>query len=101
MANGTNGNDNLVGADVANGGDLLLGFGGNDTLSGLAGNDNLQGGDGNDLLDGGLDGVNDNDTLDGGNGTDTASYSSVQHAMKINVGGDASAIANPQSVDHL
>src|SRR5689334_4468076 len=108
---GTNGNDTLIGEHVANSGDLLEGFGGDDALSGLAGNDNLHGdagndglsgGEGNDSLDGGPDEANDNDTLDGGNGIDTATYATVQHAMRIDVGsGEASAIDNFQSLDHL
>ena len=93
---GTNGNDNLVGDDVANGGDLMNGFGGDDTLSGLGGNDNINGdagndklfgGAGNDLLDGGprRGPFTDNDTLDGGEGIDTATYSRVQHGMTVNL----------------
>jgi len=93
--------DDLVGENVANGGDLMNGFGGNDALEGLAGNDNINGdagndvllgGEGNDLLHGGLDGapitdafIQDSDTLDGGSGIDTASYSQVQHGMFINL----------------
>src|SRR3954454_6513558 len=94
IVRGTNGNDNLVGENVANGGDLMNGFDGDDTLSGLAGNDNIHGdagadhllgGEGNDSLDGGLDVGNDGDTIDGGAGVDTVTYAQVQHGLQVNL----------------
>jgi Ca2+-binding RTX toxin-like protein len=59
------GNDTILGSDVAN---VLDGVWGNDTLEGRGGNDTLIGSDGNDRLSGG-DG---NDVYDGGAGIDTA-----------------------------
>ncbi|QRE78352.1 type I secretion C-terminal target domain-containing protein (plasmid) [Methylobacterium aquaticum] len=53
--------ENLVGADVAGAGDVLIGDAGANALSGLAGDDTLIGGAGGDALDGGA-------------GIDTASY---------------------------
>jgi Ca2+-binding RTX toxin-like protein len=96
---GTEGNDDLLGDDVANGGDLMNGFGGDDKLSGRAGNDNIHGdagndklfgGEGNDSLDGGLDeaptaNVSDSDVLDGGGDIDTATYAQVQHGVDANL----------------
>ncbi len=79
---GGNGNDTLIGNNIAN---FLNGEGGDDSLVGNGGNDNLFGGAGRDTLDGGagddrlrgLGGSGDiligglgNDLLDGGAGTD-------------------------------
>jgi Ca2+-binding RTX toxin-like protein len=47
---GAEGDDTLIGNDVAN---LLIAFGGDDHLEGRGGNDRLNGGDDTDLLDGG------------------------------------------------
>lgn len=63
-----NGDDSLVGNDLAN---RLAGGAGRDSLFGGDGDDTLKGDDGDDLLDGGR-GTN---RLDGGAGTDTAVFS--------------------------
>jgi len=62
-ADGSDGNDLIIGNSVAN---ILNGNGGADTIYGEEGNDNLIGGDGDDTLYGG-DG---DDTLKGGAGAD-------------------------------
>jgi Ca2+-binding RTX toxin-like protein len=61
---GGQGDDNLVGDDLAN---EIDGYTGDDSIQGGAGNDKLLGGDGNDSIDGGA-GV---DALVGGAGNDT------------------------------
>ena len=62
---GGDGNDSLIGAQIA---DYLEGGGGNDELNGQGGSDVLLGGDGNDTLDGGDNAA---DRLIGGSGFDT------------------------------
>jgi len=66
----TDGNDLLIGSDVAGVIDTLNGAGGDDVLIGGVGNDVLNGGEGVDLLNGGLG----NDTLNGGIGSDIYIY---------------------------
>ena len=93
IIHGTNGNDNLTGEDVANGGDLINAFAGDDTLFGNAGNDDLIGGEGNDLVFGGqgndllrgADKGRDSDLLAGGSEIDTATYGEVQHGMEVDL----------------
>lgn len=69
---GTDGNDNIVGANAS---DTLLGLLGNDTLDGDAARDTLDGGRGDDSLLGGkgydrIEGGEGDDTADGGFGND-------------------------------
>ena len=72
----TNGNDTVIGNDLANllvgadGADSVDGGKGNDILIGGRGNDNLQGGEDDDFLSGGFG----KDTIDGGVGVDTVNY---------------------------
>jgi RTX calcium-binding nonapeptide repeat (4 copies) len=79
-----NGNDILVGSNVAND---LQGFGGIDTLHGLGGNDTLQLGSNSDFAFGGanndviLAGDGERDTINCGENTDTANRDSVENLV--------------------
>jgi Ca2+-binding RTX toxin-like protein len=76
---GTPGNDVLIGT---NHDDVICGLGGDDRIIGKRGNDQLYGGDGNDRLMG----LGGNDLIDGGAGTDTAQYSALRQAVRVNLG---------------
>lgn len=70
--------------DGGDGNDILAADSGPNILKGGAGNDYLQGGYGNDILNGGSG----NDTLDGGdndNDWDTADYSDITTAIKVDL----------------
>jgi Ca2+-binding RTX toxin-like protein len=93
---GGDGSDELVGYS---GLDTLHGDAGEDTLDGGEDDDKLYGGDDNDILHGGggndllagddgddyLDGGANSDLMFGGNGIDTASYSSAQAAVTVDL----------------
>jgi Ca2+-binding RTX toxin-like protein len=95
----TQGDDNLIGTDLAEridalgGNDVVDGRGGNDTLLGGAGNDNLTGGAGVDRLEGGLgddtynaDEAGDQIIEKSGAGTDTVFFSGAgKFTLKSNV----------------
>lgn len=103
---GGSGNDSLDGGsdnDVLSGGsgdDQLLGGTGNDQLDGGSNNDILNGGSGDDRLLGGsgndqFEGGSGADVINGGSGTDSASYTTSETAVvvnlvtNVNTGGDA------------
>lgn len=81
--------------DGGDGNDILAADSGPNILKGGAGNDYLQGGYGNDILNGGSG----NDTLDGGdndNDWDTADYSDITTAIKVdlNVGEEQNTLGS-------
>lgn len=78
VRNGTVGDDRLLGTS---GDDTLSGLEGDDTLLGLAGNDFLYGSAGRDVLTGGPG----DDLLDGGIGRDTASYTSADQDVQVDL----------------
>lgn len=65
-ADGTDGDDSLVGTNGIN---ILRGFGGNDTIVGTKGNDTMSGGDGSDVMV--WSNGDNNDQIDGDAGDDT------------------------------
>lgn len=73
---GGNGNDALIGGAAA---DSLYGGDGVDLLEGSGGDDSLVGGAGNDMLEGGAG----RDTLDGGADTDSVSYAGSNAAVTV------------------
>jgi len=78
----TNGDDRGVAALHGNASaNTISGLNGHDELFGYAGGDTLNGNDGDDFLDGGGGG----DTFRGGNGFDTASYTSAETGLIINL----------------
>ncbi len=103
---GSNGNDFLVGDNVANrfeggfGNDNLWGYGGNDTLIGGDGNDVIVGGDNNDSLESGLG----QDWLYGQAGADTLrATDATANAFNVLVGGDGNdtLFGGPTGFDYL
>lgn len=70
--------------------DIILGDTGGNVLRGLAGDDALYGRDGDDTLEGGVGA----DHLDGGAGSDTASYSSSNAGVYIDLGSGMAAAAD-------
>jgi len=99
MADGTNGDDTLIGFatnDNLSGGagdDSIDGGAGNDQLSGGSGEDTLLGGEGNDKLSGGadadsLDGGSGNDSLVGGSGDDILDGGSGSDTLNGDSGSD-------------
>ncbi|WP_027997477.1 calcium-binding protein [Sinorhizobium arboris] len=76
--NALNGNDTLVGGNLA---DALAGFNGNDVVNGNGGNDLLYGYDGKDTIIGGAG----RDYIDGGEGSDTASYATSRSGVVANL----------------
>ena len=78
----TNGDDRGITALHGNASaNTISGLNGHDELFGYAGGDTLNGNDGDDILDGGAGG----DTLQGGSGFDTASYTSAETGLVINL----------------
>ncbi|QQG37410.1 MAG: type I secretion C-terminal target domain-containing protein [Micavibrio aeruginosavorus] len=80
-ANGTTGNDTILGTDI---GDSLQGGSGNDEIAGYAGDDVLYGDNGDDLIHGGAG----NDTLYGGAGNDRLWGASGNDTLKGGSGND-------------
>ncbi len=76
---GSNGNERLVGTDLA---DTINANGGDDLVRGLEGDDWLYGGTGNDTLDGGSG----NDLLSGGDGVDVVDLSAAAEAVTVDLG---------------
>ncbi|MDF5710274.1 MAG: calcium-binding protein [Nostoc sp. S4] len=81
--NGTNGNDTLIGSDLA---DMINSLAGSDRITGNQGNDTLTSGGGNDTLIGGSG----NNTLNGGAGDDNLNvdYSSGDNLLSGSDGND-------------
>ncbi len=75
---GTNFRDSLTGDQKSN---SLLGFNGDDSLKGMGGDDDLFAMDGDDFLNGGEG----DDYMNGGDGIDTASYSTAQGGINVDL----------------